>query len=67
MSDIGVESIEAGDTMHVMHSSAQMGCFLIFAVVCALSAMAADAVAAGRNGCRTQRSVPAYRKERERQ
>ena len=37
MSDIAVESMAAGDTMH---SSAQMGCFLIFVVVCALSAIA---------------------------
>ena len=52
MSDIVVESMAAGDTMHVMHSSAQMGCFLIFAVVCALSAMAETAHARlhGRNG-----------------
>ena len=52
MSDVVVESIAAGDTMHVAHSSAQMGCFLVFAVVCALSAMAETAHARlhGRNG-----------------
>ena len=52
MSDIVVESMSARDTVHVVHSSAQMGCFLIFAVVCALSAMAETAHARlhGRNG-----------------
>ena len=52
MSDVVVESMASGDTMHVAHSSAQMGCFLVFAVVCALSAMAETAHARlhGRNG-----------------
>lgn len=45
MSDIVVESLGAGGTMHIMHSSAQMGCFLLFALVCVLSAMAETAYA----------------------
>jgi len=40
MSGIVVESLGAGGTMHIVHSSAQMGCFLLFALVCVLSAMA---------------------------
>ena len=37
MSDVVVESMASGDTMHVAHSSAQMGCFLVFAVVCVVA------------------------------
>ena len=33
MSGIVVESLGAGGTMHIVHSSAQMGCFLLFALV----------------------------------
>jgi hypothetical protein len=52
MSGIVMESMAAGETMHIVHSSAQMGCFLIFAVVCALSALAETSHARthGRNG-----------------
>ena len=46
MSDVVVESMAAGDTMHVAHSSAHGA--LVFAVVCALSAMAEPRAASAR-------------------